>query len=417
MDFPDQVDLWIRAKLDSGVNDWPGLVAGLPGVYPEQVLASLHRQNLCDAISFPSVATKVHPNNNDSSIAHRLWTEGDLPTPHPLDACWWFANCSFRSLLGHLQRNASSPRHVVLLGIPSFFHLLRKKAILDRVTLVDSDPDVRSAPDGDCRYRVVTANLLGDELPAASGDVVIADPPWYEPEIRAFLWAARHLCTKGGVILTSVPPAGARPGIGDEWSRTLRWTRGLGLELVDYEKHTLRYISPLFERNALAAAGIHGVQENWRSGDLAVFRCEGPVIYERPRYRQLETWEQCSIGGVRFRVRVPSQAADPDPTLHPLVLGDVLDSVSRRDSRRDQVDVWTSGNRAFRCTGRAILLQILRSLSSNEGLGRRTPVQQFARASELARNTAARVEEIVQIEKNESSSLREMDDSLDIWSG
>jgi hypothetical protein len=415
-EFLRQVDLWVRDSLAKGVTNWQELVASLPGVYPEQVYGSLKRQKLCQIISLAKPNGDVTDDRSGSLIAHQLWTGGELPTPHPLDACWWFADCSIQKLLERIRDNSSSPSRVVLLGIPTLFHYIRKKGMFERVTLIDADSEVRSDRDADHRYRTITADLTSDRLPGISGEIVIADPPWYLPEIRAFLWAARHLCSKEGVILMSVPPAGTRPGIVEEWDQTLRWSRGLGIELVDYQRSALRYISPLFERNALAAAGVQAVDANWRSGDLAVFSCIGPIAHERPLLGGLEKWERCSVEGVRFRVRAPSLAPDLDPTLHPVASGDIFDTVSRRDSRRNLVDVWTSGNRAFRCSGRAILLHILRSLASNRDVEPQVPSEGFEQI-ELVRATTVRLQEIVRLEVSECSAMRETDDCLDILSG
>lgn len=55
--------------------------------------------------------------------------------------------------------------------------------------------------------------------------------------------------------------------------------------------------------------------------------------------------------GVRFRIKDGGADADGlgDPSLLPVVPSDILPSVSRCDPRRSAVDVWTSGNRIFRC--------------------------------------------------------------------
>jgi hypothetical protein len=416
-DFAHQVDLWVRTSLATGVKNWPELVASLPGVYPEQVFDSLRRQKLSWLISFAQPNGEATSGSNGPSIAHKLWADRELPTPHPLDACWWFADCSIQKLLECTQVSSSLPSHLILLGIPTIFHFVRKKGMFERVTLVDADSEVRSVGDVGPRYRTVTANLMRDPLPKISGEVVIADPPWYETEVRAFLWTARYFCSNGGVILMSVPPAGTRPDIGEEWEQTLSWSRGLGIELVDYQEGALRYISPPFERNALAAAGIQAVEENWRRGDLAVFSCVGPITHARPIHGAVAKWEECAVEGVRFRVRAPSPTSDLDPTLRPVAAGDIFDSVSRRDPRRDLVDVWTSGNRAFRCSGRAILLHILRSLASNGGVECQMTGERFGQTLEVVRATAARLQEIVRTEVNECSTIRETDDCLDILSG
>ena len=55
-----------------------------------------------------------------------------------------------------------------------------------------------------------------------------------------------------------------------------------------------------------------------------------------------------------------------DPSLVGIVAGDVLPSVSRRDERRSLAEVWTSGNRVFRCADTAVLQQICRAVARKE---------------------------------------------------
>jgi hypothetical protein len=78
---------------------------------------------------------------------------------------------------------------------------------------------------------------------------------------------------------------------------------------------------------------------------------------------KLATWDDVTYAGVRFRVRVTPGNHYGDPVLRPAVEGAVLPSVSRRDPRRSAVDVWTSGNGVYLCTGSAKLLCVLRALA------------------------------------------------------
>jgi hypothetical protein len=69
---------------------------------------------------------------------------------------------------------------------------------------------------------------------------------------------------------------------------------------------------------------------------------------------------------MRLKVR-NSESSEPvflDPSLISLVEMDVLPSVSRRDPRRDKVDLWTSGNRIFSTCGIQIVSIIVRALSA-----------------------------------------------------
>jgi hypothetical protein len=79
-----------------------------------------------------------------------------------------------------------------------------------------------------------------------------------------------------------------------------------------------------------------------------------------------ESWVEESIDSIRVRVRHDIDEGFNDPTLKTIVAGDILPSSSRRDKRRAQADVWTSGNRIYACDGRSVLLTILRALALGE---------------------------------------------------
>jgi dihydroorotase-like cyclic amidohydrolase len=52
--------------------------------------------------------------------------------------------------------------------------------------------------------------------------------------------------------------------------------------------------------------------------------------------------------------------------LRSIVPGDILPSVSRRDPRRANADVWTSGNRIFACGGTSTLVTIIDALAARQ---------------------------------------------------
>ena len=94
-----------------------------------------------------------------------------------------------------------------------------------------------------------------------------------------------------------------------------------------------------------------------------------------------------------------------DPLLVPLVSGDILPSVSRRDSLGKEADVWTIGNRVFRCEGRGVLLLILQALDDGKG-----PIEVIeanldrslsSGESEVVEMAIAQIEGIVETEQKE----------------
>lgn len=94
----------------------------------------------------------------------------------------------------------------------------------------------------------------------------------------------------------------------------------------------------------------------------------GPQLPFNPEIDPAEHggWNEVTVGSVRVRLRVQPKSVPVDGLLElsSLVSGDALDSVSRRYPRREQVDVWTTTNRVFRCSNTSALFDAARSLPS-----------------------------------------------------
>jgi hypothetical protein len=403
--FEQFLDSLIANELATGAVSWSDLLAKLPGVTPDIVLDTLRRRQLLPHVDFNSFTegSKAAP----LPVAFRLWGEGKLPTPHLLDACWWFSDLSLAVLTRRIQELAAA--RVVLLGTPTLWHALRAETSgLDSMVLVDGDAALRTH---DRRRQLVTCNILTDQLPTGlEADVVVADPPWYECEMQHFFVAARESCRMDGRVLLSVPPDGTRPGIKAEWERIVLWARELGFELLSYERRALSYLSPPFEHNAFLSAGAIPVRTDWRHGDLATFVRAKRGINLAAATQQADTWIGYSIDGVRFRLRNPSNDLILGvPDLVPLVSGDVLPSVSRRHPLRESVDFWSSGNRVFRCTNRIVMMLILGALKG--GTDAVSVVEHkmhrrlcLSEQSQLTR-IVAKVRQLIEVEKCENSAF------------
>ena len=91
--------------------------------------------------------------------------------------------------------------------------------------------------------------------------------------------------------------------------------------------------------------------------------------------------------------------------------GDILPTVSRRDHRREIADVWTAGNRIYRCDGTNILSIILHAISVSEAPIE--TVQQSLRHSlhdlEVAQIEAS-VAQVERISQTELQEIREFTD-------
>jgi hypothetical protein len=253
-----------------GVTQFDELIASLPGVYPSIALDSLRR--LVSTGKIPSwvlanAARHVRRRQARKSSAHYRIV---LPIPHPLDYDWRFSELATQRLLHRCFELTHPSDTVALLGTPSLLRAAIERNCPRQWILLDANPAVATCfVEGTPEAQAFRCDMITDPLPARKAALVILDPPWYEEHIRAFLWAASQLCMVGGHLLVSMPQAGTRPGIAQEWVRIMDWAQQLGLFLIQVEPGALPYITPLFEWNALQAEGLYAIPEEWRRGDLA----------------------------------------------------------------------------------------------------------------------------------------------------
>ncbi len=416
--FEGAVDRGVLDALANGVRSFDRLVVSLPGVYPSTVLHSLQRLESTQKISakvwtaLVKSAQEMREPLNDSY--HQIW----LPIPHPLDYDWRFSDSTVQHLLNECAALTRRGDAIALLGTPSLLRMGIEQSYPRQLILLEANRTVtdifaQTIP----TPQVFRCDVMRDTLPHLAAKAVVLDPPWYPEHIQSFLWAACQLCKIGGYLLISMPPVGTRPGMEREWANTLDWAQQIGLTLVKLELATLSYVTPPFEFNGLRAEGLHAVSREWRRSDLAVFSRTHQTKIPRPTVHQQEDfWQEEVLGGVRFRVRKPNLSSFADPSLMSIVPGDVLQSVSRRDSHRQLADVWTSGNRIFACRGRGVLWQILRAIAVG-----RSPVETVASTlehplslveAELVSHTTDRIANIISTEQKENLLFGEQHNNI-----
>lgn len=277
--------------------------------------------------------------------------------PHPLDFDWRFTEAT-TSTLWRLARELAHPKEgIVLLGVPSMASRAAESPVWDgEILLLDKNAPRDSQSTTSLEMREF--DVLRDPVPEFNTALIFADPPWYEAESVGFLWSASALCRPGGYVVMSIPPIQMRPGILEERERIDRTADTFGLRLLDIVPSAIRYETPFFEANAMRAAG-EPASYNWRCGDLAIYVRKMGALGERPILPIAETWTERRIENSRIRVKTTDLRNIGSPVLSSVVLGDILPTVSRRDHRRLQANVWTSGNRIFNCAGTQTLLRIL----------------------------------------------------------
>lgn len=360
-DYHALVEAWITDALASGHTSFDQLVSALPGVYPSVVRDVLEQKGAQQPHSH-DVQHQLAPSQLlENTFEHQIV----LPTPHPLDYEWRFSSSAVAHLLNICRALAPPHAHIAFLGTPTVFQVAVEEHMPYRLALLENNPAVVTAFTRDTNETtIIRCDLTRDPLPRLVAGIVIADPPWYEDETRAFLWAGRQLCEDGGYIIMCMPPMGTRSGMEAERRRISGWAEQLGLRLLHQQRGALPYETPLFERNALRADGVRTELGTWRHGDLAIFKVMGSCAVARPIVPTLDgNWDEVTFGGVRIKLRRQEERVFHTPTLQPLVVGDVLPSVSRRDPRRAAADVWTSGNRIFSCQGTFVASAIAGALA------------------------------------------------------
>ena len=235
---------------------------------------------------------------------------------------------------------------------------------------------------------------------------VLADPPWYIDDVLAFLRTSARVCADKGTVFLGFGSDGTRPGVVQERERIIAEADKLGLKFFGLEPRALSYATPFFEHNALLAAQLKHVPSSWRHGDLLLFRKYGNGLLEdQLSSSTVPSWAEANIGGIEVRVRGDGRREFVDPGLIPLVPGDILPAVSRRDFLGQEADVWTTGNRVYRCEGKNILAVILKALEESgdptEGVQRCVGRRLNYNESALVAKAVARVESIVEVECQE----------------
>lgn len=366
--FAEQVRSWTAAALTHRPPSFGALLRALPGVDPGLVSDELART----AVGSGSLAERLHARTllADARTSRAALPPSRLPIPHPLDCYWPNDPFTLRALTNRLARAVAPGATIAYLAWPNAFADAGPRLPDRKHVLFEGDrarAAVHRAGTALHGHRVHELDVLRDELPPLRAHAILADPPWYPTETKAFLWAAARLAAPGAAILLALPPLGTRPGIDLERREVLDWAAACGLRARTLKTGVLGYLTPPFERAALAARGIPGTPDGWRRGDLLLLEARPARLPQRP-LASTDDWREARIEDLPVRVRVdhpPPLAPISETTLlSSLVDGDVLASVSRRTALRHHTRLWTGRNRVFASSHPELLAAIVDALAT-----------------------------------------------------
>lgn len=355
-----------QKALAKGVTQFADLVELLPGVYPTTVLEALLEQ--------PSGAAPGHHAQEIGRViesARRPLLHDGLAglepffPPHPLDFEWRFSRATIDWLLSETLRLTPKAGEIGLLATPSVATHPLPHSSTPTFWYYGRDADtIRSHPTSRQLAGLTQVDLAKLCLMPESVDTVLVDPPWYDEYMRRFIWHCAKLCRLNGHALLAFPGAGTRVGMQQEFDSYRQWWEDSGFVEVAQIPGAVAYESPLFERNALKAAGVPGVRNDWRRASLLILRKARRVNVPWPGDLVESGWQEVAFGSVRVRVDTSRPRLSDSTTMRSIVPGDVLGSVSRRHAAREHARIWTSGNRIFACDDAQGFLHIARRMQS-----------------------------------------------------
>ena len=354
--FARFVRMSVVEAIRKGARTFEELLLASPSIYPTDVLTAIDRLP-----RLPGVGAEVLARiRRDARTPGRGRPPGGslLPLPHPLDFEWRFSDETCREMLTAAAEMTRKGETILLYGTPGLAYAAMSLPVRSRrVVFAGADTAVtrRLAELNQAAGRPIS---MVDSSPAVDGfaSAVLVDPPWYPDYLRPMLRSAAQVCRVDGMVLASLPPTGVRPGIADERVALAEFAERQGLAPESLEKLAISYETPFFESNALKAAGVHA-PAIWRRGDLAIYRRRTETFGERVPEAGKEQWVEVEIEGMRIRVRLDAGGPGATAELQSLIRGDILPSVSRRDPRRAQANVWTSGNRIYRAGNPTVVLE------------------------------------------------------------
>ncbi|MCA9655861.1 MAG: class I SAM-dependent methyltransferase [Myxococcales bacterium] len=334
------VDQRLREAAARGTHGWEDLLVAAEGADPRFVALRLRALGL--ATPPPSPATPMVPGDWD-------------PELHALDFEWYFEPSCASTLAA---RATARGRRVLCLGSPTVAFALLERPECERVTLVDANPlAVRRHPRA-AALRSIVEDLAAARVDAGRYDAVVFDAPWYPAELLRWLTVAAHAARPGGRILFALPRPLHRPRAELDRQLVLEAARRLGP--LRLEPGELRYQSPRFEHEALAAAGV-ATPPAWRRADLVELElCRPPPPVPTPPSPRAG-WARFVLGSQVIHLD-PSAPDEPGDVLRPLPGASDFRyaSISTRDPLRAHIGLWTSRSRVAQVRHPGLIAALLR---------------------------------------------------------
>ena len=288
-----------------------------------------------------------------------------FPVPHILDSDWRFTRKSSLQLLDKIKEySKKSTDNFIMIGAPSIFSLLDKKVDFNFAKLLI---DQNYIYNGNIRKNNIICNDIGSFELYNFADIILCDPPWYLPAIKNFIKKSFSMMRYKGHLIIALPPSEVRETIEKEYKEIDFFSDSLGLELIGEYDNIIEYVSPPFETNSLLSIGVTHFPINWRKGNLRIYRkkIDNTNKVEKDDGIYSDIWHDITIKNVRFKTRIIDGESNETTgcVISSIIKNDIFPTVSMRTGKQNEVDIWTSGNRVYKCSNTKKFISICNDIS------------------------------------------------------
>ncbi len=287
----------------------------------------------------------------------------EYPEPHPAYSQWRITPNSTKILLSIiLEKNYEN---VCFLGAPILgieFSKIKK----NKATIMDIDKDIIGYAKNFAKTIIYDINNSIPEKERNKFECVICDPPWYNKDIQHFIKRATELTKLGGTIYLTLPGILTKPSIINERLKLQKLLSKIGLVITELQP-IVEYEVPPFEYMAYQDIPTFS-GEIWRMGNwIKLKKCKNYGI-NNSTTNSSQKWIEYSFGKKRIFLKDKKEKEEyKKPKLSSLCPGNILKSVSKRNSLISKIDVWTSRNAIFHIDqGIGVIKTIIKNIKKNE---------------------------------------------------
>ncbi len=385
----------IMRLLDEGSKNFEKLLTNTWGIYPDRLLSIMEGLESDELVKKVNGCWELTQRNKPSPISKKIKDRSlylsdecfleannkmdkfkkEMPEPHPHNFDWRFSNEGLQSIVRYILTYHSDNDNVCIIAAPSIFVYLNFIDYFNKIILIErSHKMIEKINDifpGHWGIKQHDLQYPMDNTIPKPFSCIIADPPWYQDYYELFLSRAKDLVKPGGLIHLALFPPFAKKSALRERTAIFSFAQNNGIDLIELKSGLLRYDTPQFEGKILKAGKSPSVKsEMWRRGDLATFYVSNQT--GRDIIIQVEEgfWSEFISGKKTIKLRHKEKIMSYEsPKIKNVIDGDpYFPSVSRKHPLRGKIDLWTSGNQAYKVEGSYVIQVMLKGIIDNKSM-------------------------------------------------